>query len=540
MDTLITSVFVGDANTYGSNEIVFSIGAYFFIYGTEEGGTEPVAHLLISDDNVIVGENVHFDGSQSTGSGALEYFFDFGDGSNSGWVSTPIVYHSYSSEGTFTATLRVRDETMAQSPFVSLEITVIKGNQKPLAIIDSITPNPANEENLVSFEGHGTDDGSISNYEWVSDINGWIGNQPNLNYSGLSSGIHNITFRVMDDEGLWSDFTYTFLRVNEIPKAKIDFISPNPATQGDPVTFSGHGNDDGNIIGYSWRSTFDGYLSSSSSFSRSSLSPGSHIIYLKVKDDDGVWSKEVSRGLEINQIPHAIIESITPNPVIIEDFVTFTGSGTDDGSIKGYYWESDIDGFLSSSRTFSSPTLSVGEHTISLKVKDNRGVWSDIVTDILIVMEAPDNVIPIAFIDSVSPSTLREGEGVTFIGHGFDEDGQVKEYLWESDIDGSLSIERSFTESDLSVGTHVITFKVQDDRDEWSEPAQTIIIVQEEKDEGAGPLSMSSIEENLWLWLLIIIIIVVIIVAIAALISSGKKQKQMQQQVYYGFYNGKK
>lgn len=536
----IKTLYVDDVDSSLGMDIIGSSGGYNFIYGEGAVQGQPIAVLSVSNDQIKVGELVKFDGSLSQGLGELEYFFDFGDGTNSGWISTSIVYISYSSEGTFTATLRVRDETMTQSPLDSVEITVIKGNQKPMAIIDSITPNPANEGSLVSFAGHGTDEGEVTNYEWVSDINGWIGNQPNLNYSGLSSGVHNISFRVMDDESLWSDFTYTFLRINEIPEAKIDYVSPNPANQGEPVTFSGHGSDDGNITGYSWRSTIDGYLGGLSSFSRSSLSPGSHIIYLKVKDDDGAWSKEVSRGLEINQIPQAIIESITPNPAIIEDFVTFTGSGTDDGSIKGYYWESDIDGFLSSSRTFSSPTLSVGEHTISLKVKDNRGVWSDIVTDILIVMEAPENVIPIAFIDSVSPGTLREGEDVTFIGHGLDEDGQVKKYLWESDIDGFLSGERSFTDSDLSVGTHVITFKVQDDRDEWSEPDQTIIYVLEEKDEEPGLLSSSSIEENLWLWLLIIIIIVVVIVAIAALLSSGKKEKQMQeQQVYYGFYDGK-
>jgi hypothetical protein len=536
----VKTLYVDDVDSSSGLDIIGSSGGYNFIYGEGAVQGQPIAVITVINDEIKVGELVRFDGSQSTGSGALEYFFDFGDGSNSGWVSAPIVFHTYTIEGTFTTTLRVRDETMAQSPLVSHEITVIKGNQKPIAIIDSISPNPANEGSLVSFVGHGTDEGEVTNYEWVSDINGWIGNQPNLNYSGLSSDIHNISFRVMDNEGLWSDFTYSYLRVNEIPKAKINFISPNPGTQGELVTFSGHGNDDGNITGYAWRSTVDGYLSSLSFFSRSSLSPGSHIIYLKVKDDDGVWSQEVSRGLEINQIPEAIIESITPNPVIIDDFVTFTGSGTDDGSINGYYWESDIDGFLSSSRTFSSSTLSVGEHTISLKVKDNRGVWSDIVTDILVVMEAPDNVLPIAFIDSVSPAALREGEGVTFIGHGIDDDGQVRKYLWESDIDGFLSGERSFTASDLSVGTHVITFKVQDDRDEWSEPTQTIVIVHEEKDEEAGALSMSSIEENLWLWILIIIIIVVIIVAIAALISSGKKQKQMQQQqVYYGFYDGK-
>ena len=49
---------------------------------------------------------------------------------------------------------------------------------------------------------------------------------------------------------------------NQEPVAYIDSISPNPATQGQTVNFNGHGMDDGTIIGWEWRSSKNGVLSS--------------------------------------------------------------------------------------------------------------------------------------------------------------------------------------------------------------------------------------------------------------------------------------
>ena len=78
------------------------------------------------------------------------------------------------------------------------------------------------------------------------------------------------------------------------PTAKIDSITPNPATQDkDTVHFKGHGTDtDGYIVEYYWTSSINGFMSSSKEFTKtaSELSVGTHTIYFKVKDNDGQWS----------------------------------------------------------------------------------------------------------------------------------------------------------------------------------------------------------------------------------------------------------
>ncbi len=85
------------------------------------------------------------------------------------------------------------------------------------------------------------------------------------------------------------------------PTAHIDSISSSQANQGETISFNGHGTDlDGSVVGYSWRSSIGGLLSTSNSFNTSSLVVGTHTIYFKVKDNDGLWSEEVSGTVIVN------------------------------------------------------------------------------------------------------------------------------------------------------------------------------------------------------------------------------------------------
>lgn len=89
----------------------------------------PVAVLEVDKTNPIVDETVTFDASDSTDDGRIDYyFFDFGDGKNSGWTPLSVVTHKYASEGTYNATLIVMDDfgvTSLDGDLVYVEITVI-------------------------------------------------------------------------------------------------------------------------------------------------------------------------------------------------------------------------------------------------------------------------------------------------------------------------------------------------------------------------------------------------------------------------------
>jgi hypothetical protein len=99
---------------------------------------------------------------------------------------------------------------------------------------------------------------------------------------------------------------------NALPAAAIDSVSPNPAHLKETVTFTGHGT--GTITEYSWRSSIDGPLSSSASFSTANLSGGTHTVYFKVKDNNDNWSPEASKTIDIEEHLYACLIYSWENP----------------------------------------------------------------------------------------------------------------------------------------------------------------------------------------------------------------------------------
>ena len=184
--------------------------------------------------------------------------------------------------------------------------------------------------------------------------------------------------------------------------------------------------------------------------------------------------------------PTSQILSISPNPANEGVSISFNGNGADsDGTIVEWEWTSSIDGIISSSGDFSSSSLNPGTHTIKFRVKDDNGRWSSydeatltINTEVII-----SNIKPVATIISIEPSSAFKGDAITFLGHGSDEDGEITDYIWISDIDGTIADTYSFEIDSLSVGTHTIEFKVKDDDNEWSEgDTLTIEVKQKESD----------------------------------------------------------
>ena len=79
--------------------------------------------------------------------------------------------------------------------------------------------------------------------------------------------------------------------------------APNPADEGQAVTFTGHGSDtDGVITAYKWNSSLSGDLNSNASFSTETLPPGDHTISFLVQDDDGAWSEPITQVLTVQAV----------------------------------------------------------------------------------------------------------------------------------------------------------------------------------------------------------------------------------------------
>jgi len=276
----------------------------------EAANRPPVPDLAFSPQDPGVGEVVTFDGRDSTDpddEGYVdEYNFVFGDGATSGWVTTSSVIHSYSSAGTYTARLRVRDDQGLESTgedSVSVTVKSTTSNKAPTAVLSADKTNPDKGEE-VTFSGASSfdTDGVVSDYLFTfgDGVNsGWVPTAT-VKHSYSKEGAFTATLKVRDDDGAESPLDTTQITVvdtNEAPTALIESITPNPAMQGDDITFVGSGTDpDGTIQIYSWESSMGGIIGSQAT-EVTQLDVGTHIITFKVKDNDGVWSADVTRTL---------------------------------------------------------------------------------------------------------------------------------------------------------------------------------------------------------------------------------------------------
>lgn len=110
--------------------------------------------------------------------------------------------YSFEAVGSVTLTAKVSYPTSACADAV--KFTLVQTNQQPVASIVSIDPKSSFVGDYVTFVGKGADDGVIQACEWVSSINGKFGTSLSVVTSSLSEGVHLISFRVCDDQGVWS------------------------------------------------------------------------------------------------------------------------------------------------------------------------------------------------------------------------------------------------------------------------------------------------------------------------------------------------
>jgi len=173
--------------------------------------------------------------------------------------------------------------------------------------------------------------------------------------------------------------------------------------------------------------------------------------------------------------PLVHIDSITPDPALEGEEVRFEGHGTDDGTIERYLWTSDLDGELHNDTEayFSTTTLSPGHHTITFKVQDNHGVWSDEVTAALTVNASViPNKLPVVTITSpvnggtVNGTITIKGE-VTHYPTGNDDAGvyvKIDEGEWKEVTDkvcflSSCSWQYEWNTQAVPNGSHNISAK---------------------------------------------------------------------------------
>ncbi|MGB7533163.1 MAG: PQQ-binding-like beta-propeller repeat protein [Halobacteriota archaeon] len=161
--------------------------------------------------------------------------------------------------------------------------------------------------------------------------------------------------------------------------------------------------------------------------------------------------------------PTASIISISPTTALQgEDIIQFNGSGTDnDGEVKKYQWKSNIDGVISTSKSFSMPAseLSLGTHTIFFKVKDDDGLWS--IQDVGYVTVKSPNSPPVGAFNISRKYPIINEETIFNASPSYDPDGFIKKYKWDFG-DGANATGKVVTHTYHETGNYNVTLNVTD------------------------------------------------------------------------------
>ncbi|MBR4649640.1 MAG: hypothetical protein IKO67_05765 [Bacteroidaceae bacterium] len=232
-----------------------------------------------------------------------------------------------------------------------------------------------------------------------------------LSLLDLAPGVHFFTARIKDNAGLWS-----------VPETRI-FVVPHATVEATSIVEREYWID--NEIAA--RTTLE---ESPTQISLLDIAPGVHILTARVKDDAGLWSVPETR---IFIVPHAMVEATQ--------------------IVEREYW---IDNKVATRASLAdSPAeiallgLTPGMHSFTMRVKDDAGIWS--------VPESRFFITP----------TQAEQDGLTIAQYMYWIDGDTLNFTSAAVSDPTAAL--PVTISHLDEGDHTISWRVADSKGTWSE-----------------------------------------------------------------------
>ena len=243
-----------------------------------------------------------------------------------------------------------------------------------------------------------------------------------LDIEGLQPGLHSFTMRVQDNQGAWSSPLTQF------------FVVPSSVDKAHEIVWA-----------EAW---LDGKFAQRQSLPQAhaeidvmSLTPGLHTLTMRVQDNNGLWSG--------NMTQYFVVPYQTQEPAEIAQCV-----GWVDGNVKQRQT-------LNPHQAIIDVTgLTVGIHLFTAVAQDTRGRWSSPLSQYFLI-----------------PLEQHSGVTVDRCMYWFNDSVQNTQYAALDSVCGIVDLDISH----LAQGEHTLWWRVRDTKGAWSEPfKQTFTITMSE------------------------------------------------------------
>ena len=427
---------------------------------TPTTGLNPIAVLTADPTSGPAPLTVSFSsaGSSDPDGTITGYSWNFGD--SSPVETTPDASHTYTTNGTYTASLTVTDNT-GKTRVATRQIQVAAVNQPPVAVIGAL-PATGRTPLTVVFTGSGSTDaeGPIASYLW--DFGGSeTSSLADTSHTFSTVGQHVVSLTVTDSAGATHTETTTIQVDPNLAPTAVATAVPTAGKSPLTVAFTGSASTDadGSVAGYAW--TFgDGGTADVANPSHQYSAPGSYTATLVVTDDNGaVDTTTVAVQVNANQAPTAVAGSnVTGGQAPLTVAFNSNSSSDPDGGIVAHHW-SFGDGNSSTSANPTYTYSSEGTYTATLTVTDAEGATGT--SELVIDVDPIPNVAP-TVVASAGDTTKRVGLAITFSSAGTqDPDGTIASYLWDFG-DGTTSAAPNPSKAYQTAGTFTPTLTVTD------------------------------------------------------------------------------
>jgi PKD repeat protein len=260
----------------------------------------PKASLSAVPSSGAVPLSVTFDGTKSADvDGAIvSYTFTFGDGT-SVTGPDPIVTHTYTEVGTFTASLVVTDDDSASSA-VDLASVQAAVNKPPKAALKA-SATTGKAPFLVTFDASRSSDsdGTIASYTFAfGDGSSVATSNPVVTHTYVSAGKYTAGVEATDNSGAASSPVTVGVeaKANQPPTAAFR-AQPSAGTVPLTVTFTDQSQDsDGRVVAVHWKFG-DGATSTARNPTHLYTVPGEFVVTLTATDENGAKAGKTGKVL---------------------------------------------------------------------------------------------------------------------------------------------------------------------------------------------------------------------------------------------------